>query len=620
MATAQLKQIGDKTKAYVDSIEGAQLWDKEFTGTLPSNPAPMFEAQRIVPMVTFSKHREFNPTPFIQNPHFDHVGDFRPDNLSIAEWRRLGIARLTNMQMRDGEDLGSLPANQQYEQITENGILGPYRWFDFFFTPIHKLVEYWVRMPKRKKGSKVSFNIEESLHLYWDMFNRPGREYVPNMPNWADVKDRKYVMFLNKEEMSLEELHNRGWWDFEIQLRAACLWGIVIQEFQIEGASVAWGGALWHTQPETNAIGRGDFFRKDLGMRYSNINYIDGAYKVTYNETGGKQTITFEGPGYTRTYDASEGSPWKHQKYNQNYRYWTDLSRDDKKNGMQGTYVKAKDYKDVWADLHTRHPFASEVGEKEITDSIMKMLYGKLIPSDRQYQLYGESEFWQPVEWTGTGEKVDPSPMMVFTELSSAEFFWSNVKSDSINSGTFGFDNFITKPGQLRGLMPMDDLKNHPRWNKLWHAYEAVFAAGATFQGRHDFLAYSTLTSEIDYMLQGSGQWAQYKGVDAYGFQQGGGQLPMKPCVAARYLPEEAGLRILFGIGHEQRFNDKRSDTFRIPDVMGLNKIRVTYAGEGVRWFEVFIPKGLSNTTFEAKAIIPQYDVPGYEGILAKFA
>ncbi len=395
--------------------------------------------------------------------------------------------------------------------------------------------------------------------------------------------------------MTLDQLEQSNFWIAEQRMRLANRMGLMLQIAKKNGGYVGYGATYWHTLPQGNALTHNDFFLSDHTMRFDQI--------PGYNSTN--QTITLNG----RTYNGSIGHFTKHQTFNVDYRYFSDLEFT----GDPATFQNIPDYPALWADVSSVHAVAAETARTMINYDRMIKVNGQKIANVRQLQPYGEQNFWQPFAWSNSQEKVDVPPYLMRIAKTVAEF----MDGDIPGSGYFNFDNFVTDLQNFpRGVISSDHMLNHQRFNKHWHTYEAITAAARDLQDYHEFLFNSTLTTDLDFKYGGTGSWVTSNPLMSYGNQAGGGQTTRYPTAITRHIQSPTGLYVMVLAGHEQGWETTRTDHIRIPNVMSTNTISITYKGRDVALFQVFIPNGTTNTTYTAKSIVPAWERKGYGGII----
>jgi len=591
----EVRKKNGVTTYRAETVAGSSVFDGPILSTLPQGAA----TARIASAVK----KPWKPEPPKKTIDWAQFGtggtksvfklssDFRPDQYSHDQWRQLGFNLISrwSSDKRDGTDKWSdVPNNQKLEYEVEGSLYtntsgGP-RWAGhYFYTASLAQMEsvFMASIPGYGQGAQWTANIEESN--YWS------RDYYPgvNYPNWDAVKGMNIQLESEPGNMTLEQLVNSGKAPFEMRVRRSNRNGLMLLVAKRNGAMAAFGSSMWQGEPRTDCLQTSNRFLDEADMNVSNIGGSNG-------------TITLNG----HTYTGMTGSFYKHEDYHLDYHYYFDFDYTG------SNYEAEPDYPSLWPKVYVMHPIAREIGHWMANRKRMIDVHGKQIPAIRMHELFFEGNARVPGAFGLNGTNEDgagPKPWVPPYIIRLQYMLQHILEGETFGSG---YHIFHAAGSPNQGIEY--DFASKPKYNHHMHTATSLIAARRDMEGILDKIAGSTLYTDLQIKIGNQGSFQTVNGVSAYNFQPDGKRGDRTPCFVMRTKQTDAGLYVLIAGGHDQGWDDTRTDAIQIPG--STNEIQVTYKGRDLAVFETLIPTGTIGQTFIAKSIVSDWEKKGYGG------
>ncbi|GAB2549941.1 hypothetical protein [Spirosoma aerophilum] len=538
----------------------------------------------------------------VSESNYRRSADWRPANVSHAEWRTRGIGMISKWcsDNTDGSNkFSDLPEALKFDYATESAILagtggGPRMAGHYFYTATLAEMEivFMRNIPAYGPGAHWTANLEET-NLWRKEYYGGQANPQPNYPSWDSVKNMSIVCECDGITRTLEQLFaDAGKFADEEGTRRANRFALFVQVAKRAGAFGSIGASMYQGEPFSDALTTSARFLDTRDVNVSNIGGVNG-------------TITLNGRQYTNM----TGSFWKQETCHLDYHYYFTVDFTG------SNYDSISSFPDLWPYLSNVHPLAREIGHWLANRKRMMDVHGSYIPSIRMTEFFYEGDRRVPTALGAHGaggELIKPFLPPYVMEIMTVSHHFLEGETPGAGMHIFAANASDNNPSQ--GIIYT--LDTDPRYDFHMHTVETYFTAGRMFENHLDFLANSILTTDLSVQVGGSGAFQTYNAVDAYSFRQDGGRGPYKPTGATRHRAVSGGTQVVIIWAMYQTDNDTRTDVIKIPGLAGDNAISLTYKGRTIQVFETFIPTGTTNTTFTASSIVPAWEKPGYGSLI----
>lgn len=596
-----------------ESVPGSQAFDTIVVGGLPAGATRVnLATRRAFPYARSTAKRTLNLTQFIGsqiNSKCVFNGGVRLDNISLDDWRTMGVNRIGQYACNQDDDgqaplniIGArfedVPAGEKFFIHDEGALHGNLEGHGYWVASLADIeARYQSVIPSYGAGAYWCANIETSSYWARSMYDT-----VPHYGSWNDHKNDTIVCECDGQTRTLEQLDAQGLFTSEQNVRRANRLQIMMRVAKSKGLKVAYGSSM---AQGLSYIGHGQ-----EPQRFND----DANPDVRYAGGDASGNITLNGRQYKLTGSFYELEDWHclyHYFFAADQRYAADPVT-----GFQigsEAYHALTNYEDLWKQIWTDHPFGQSAALWAANRGKMRRI-NHVVPQVRLYELFYEFDDTRIPRSFGISlpelPKIDLPPYEPH----------GIVALHSLLDGDWGGGSalFHAEGSPSQGIIY--NLAQKEKWRLSMNTIEAIYQGIRDIEPVVNWMADGATTlveTGVEVKLQGATTFNVIDFPHSFNYRGNGGYDPPQPLYVLRYKQTSLGTEVRFGAAMEQRWEEQRTDTIRIPGIGNGNVIEVTLKGRSFHVFEVLFPTGVSNQTFIAKSVVDAWSKPGYAGRLS---
>lgn len=603
-----------------ESVPGSQVFDTIVPGGLPAGATRVnLATRRAVSYARSTDKRTLNLTQFIGsqiNSKCVFNAGVRLDSISLDDWRKMGVNRIGQYACNQDDDgqaplniigarFDDVPAGEKFFMHDEAALHGPYEGHRFWMAPLSEIeARYDSVIPAL--GANVYWCANVEISSYWTraMYFEPntGKALLPWYGTWDDHKNESIVCEIDGQTRTLEQLDSQGLFVREQNLRRANRVQLMMRVARNKGLKVAYGASM---AQGLSYIGHGQ-----EAPRFND----DATPDVRFAGGDAAGNITLNGRQYKLT-----GSFYELEDWHCLYHYFAHADQRyaaDPVTGFQigsDAYHALTNYEDLWKQIWTYHPFGQSAALWAANRGKMRQI-NHVVPQVRLYELFYEFDDTRIPR--GFGISVPELPKI---DLPPYELH-GIVAEHSLLDGDWGGGSTLFHAEGTPSQGIIYNLAQKEKWRLSMNTIEAIYQGIRDIEPVINWMADGAtvlVETGVEVKLQGASTYKQIDFSAAFNYRGGGGYNAPQPLYITRYKQTSLGTEIRFGAAMEQRWDDQRTDTIRIPGIGNGNVIEVTLKGRSFHIFEVLFPTGVSNQTFIAKSVVDAWSKPGYAGRLS---